>query len=197
MRWSQTTTSAQATPLGGSNTVVLGYVYPNGDLDFYSFQASAGDRVYAAVMTSFSANGSSDSFLDILASDGTTILESDDNNGSFGSSSSTTAGTQIPANGTYYVRIRHFSATSQLRPYHLHLQVQSGAPVPETEPNDTLPGQALPASGWVSGNTSGLTDVDIYSFTLNAGDTVFLSLDLDPERDGSEWNGRIRHGAVQ
>lgn len=27
--------------------------------------------------------------------------------------------------------------------------------------------------------------------TLNAGDTVFLSLDLDPERDNVQWNGRI------
>ena len=187
--------STQATPLGSGNVVALGNVYPNGDLDFFSFQASAGDRVYAATMTSFSANASTDSVLDILATDGTTLLESDDNNGTFGGSSSSLAGTLIPSDGTYYLQVRHFSATSQLRPYHLHLRVQSGAPAGEVEPNDSLAtAQVLPPSGWISGDTSALTDVDFYSLTLNAGDTVFLSLDLDPERDASEWTGRMGFG---
>lgn len=185
----------QATPLGSGNEVVLGNVYPNGDLDFFSFQASAGDRVYAATMTSFSASGSTDSLLDLLASDGSTVLESDDNNGTFGSSSSSLAGTVIPTDGTYYLQVRHFSATNSLRPYHLHLRVQSGSPATEVEPNDALlTAQALPLSGWVSGDTSALTDVDFYSLTLTAGDTVYLSLDIDPERDATEWTGRLGFG---
>lgn len=128
-------TAAQANPLG-NNVVVLGNIYPNGDNDYYSFTANAGDRVYAATMTSFSANGSTDSNMDILDTDGVTVLENDDDNGTVGGLSSSIAGTTLPAAGTYYVRVRHFSATGQLRPYHLHLQVQSGAPTPETEPND-------------------------------------------------------------
>lgn len=35
------------------------------------------------------------------------------------------------------------------------------------------------------------TEQDWYSFTLNAGDTVFLSLDVDPEDDLTVWNGRL------
>jgi len=185
--------AAQATPLGGSNVVALGYVYPNGDLDFYSFQASAGDRIYAAAMTSFSASASTDSFLELIASDGSTVLESDDNNGSFGGLSSTIAGAVIPADGLYYIKIRH-SGTSQIRPYHLHFQLRSGAPVAETEPNDALPGQPMPALGWVSGETSSAADIDIYAVDLNAGDTIYLSLDLDPERDAVEWNGQLGLG---
>ena len=48
-------TTATATPLAGTNLVARAALFPNGDIDFYSFSATAGDRVYAAVMTSFSA----------------------------------------------------------------------------------------------------------------------------------------------
>jgi hypothetical protein len=43
----------------------------------------------------------------------------------------------------------------------------------------------LPASGWVSGARGTTTDVDYYSITLNAGDSVHLGLDLDPVRDAT------------
>ena len=187
-------TSATATPLGGTNVVLLGNIFPNGDVDYFSFTAAAGDRVYAAVMTSASANASSDSQLDVLDVDGTTSLEFDDDNGVFGGLSSAIAGTTIPAAGTYYLRVKHFSATNQLRPYHLHFQLQSGSPVAESEPNDSLPGQPLPAGGWVSGATSSTADVDLYTISLNAGDTVSILLDLDPERDTVEWNGQLGLG---
>ncbi len=70
--------------------------------------------------------------------------------------------------------------------------MQSGTPTAEIEPNDTpATANALAAYGWVAGRaTSAATDLDCYSLSLNAGDTVYLSLDLDPERDTVEWNGR-------
>ncbi|NUP12813.1 MAG: hypothetical protein HOW73_42790, partial [Polyangiaceae bacterium] len=112
-------TAANATPIG-NDVVVRGYVAPNGDADFYSFTAQAGDRVYAATMTAWASSSSTDSVLELIASDGTTILESDDNDGVLSSSSSSLAGTTIPAAGTYYLRVRNSSATGQLRPYDLH-----------------------------------------------------------------------------
>lgn len=184
-------TFGAATPLGGSNVVAQGNLMPNGDVDYFSFTAAAGDKVYAATMTSASANGSTDSQMNIVDSDGVTIIEFDDDNGAFGGLSSSVAGATLPNAGTYYVRLNHFSATNQLRPYRLYVQVRSGSPTAETEPNDSVPGQPLPASGWVNGSTSGTTDVDIYSLVLNAGDTVYTSLDLDPERDDVEWNGQV------
>src|SRR5690606_26120212 len=162
--------------------------------DFFSFTANAGDRIYAATMTSFSANASTDSQLDVLDADGVTSLEFDDDDGTFGSLSSTIAGRTLPASGTYYLRVKHFSATGQLRPYTLFYRVQSGAPTPESEGNDTpATANPLPASGWVSGarNPALATEQDWFSFSANAGDTVFLSLDLDPERDNVQWNGRL------
>ena len=182
---------ATATVLTGPDVKITGNIVPSGDVDFYSFTAQAGDRVSAAVMTSWSSNGSVDSRLELLDSDGSTVLEIDNDDGSFGTTSSSIAGAPIAAAGTYYLRVTHAVAATQLRPYELWVRVQSGSPTAETEPNDTSPGQALPAGGWVSGDTSSATDVDRYSLTLNAGDSVFLSLDLDPERDGVEWNGAL------
>ena len=76
-------TFGEATPLGGSNVVARGSVFPNADLDWYSFTANAGDRVYAAVMTSFSSSGSTDSQLRVFAADGTTLIEFDEDDGAW------------------------------------------------------------------------------------------------------------------
>lgn len=191
-------TSATASPLPSTDLVVKGDLYPNGDIDFYSFTANAGDRVYAATMTSASAGNSTDSQIRLFASDGTTVIEFDDDNGSFAGLSSSIAGATIPTTGTYFLRVNDFTAgTTSERPYELHLRVQSGAPTPEVEANDTpATANVLPANGWVSGtrNPAAATEQDWFSFPLNAGDTVFLSLDVDPERDGVNWNGRLGFG---
>lgn len=187
-------TFGTANPLGGSNVVVRGNVYPNADVDWYSFTAAAGDRVYAATMTSFSANASSDSEMRLFQSDGTTLIENDSDDGTLGGLASSIAGAAIAAPGTYFLEVRHFSATNQIRPYELHFRLQSGSPTPEVEPNDTpATANPLPASGWVSGarNPAVATEQDWYSFTAAAGDTVYLSLNLDPERDNVQWNGRL------
>ncbi|MEZ5545456.1 MAG: PPC domain-containing protein [Lysobacteraceae bacterium] len=146
-------TAATASPLSGSNLVVRAPLWPNGDIDFYSFTANAGDRVYAATMTSGSAGNSTDSQLTLLDSNGTTVIEFDDDNGSFAALSSSIAGATIPATGTYYLRVNDFTAgTTSERPYELHFRLQSGSPTPEAEPNDTpATANLLPANGWVSG----------------------------------------------
>ncbi len=174
---------------------ITGNVFGNGDVDFYSFTAAAGDRVYAATMTSASASGSTDSQLRLYATDGSTLIETDLNDGTFGASSSSIAGASIPSAGTYFLEVRGGTATAQIRPYDLHVQLRSGAPVAEVEPNDTtVTATPLPASGWVSGARGTTTDADFYSFTANAGDTIFLSLDGDPERDNVQWNPRVGLG---
>ncbi len=183
-----------STPLTGSEVKIRGNIFGNGDIDNFSFQANSGDRVYAAVMTSYSSSASTDSQLRIFASDGTTQLEFDEDDGSLGGLSSSIAGVTIPSAGTYYVQVKHFSATNTLRPYELYLSVESGTPTPETEPNDTqATANPLPSNGWVTGarNPATATEQDWYSMTLNAGDTVYLGLDLDPERDNVQWNGRL------
>ena len=67
----------------------------------------------------------------------------------------------------------------------------------EAEPND-LPenAQALQESRLVSG-TRAPGDQDRFAIELGPGDTVFLSLDLDPERDGVRFNGRLAFGGPE
>ena len=130
-------------------------LFPNGDVDYYRFTAAAGDRVYAAAMTSFSAGSSTDSQLTLLASDGTTVIEFDDDNGSLRAAlSSSIAGATIPAPGTYFLQVNDFTAgtTTASGRTSCTSALQSGAPTPEVEANDTpATANPLPANGWVSG----------------------------------------------
>ncbi len=180
----------QATAIA-SGSAIRANIYITGDVDYYAFTARAGDRVYAGTMTSFSPGSSTDSVLRLIASDGVTVMETDDQDGSFSASSSVIAGAVITSGGVYYLQVTAFSASSTIRAYELYLTTQNGVPVPEIEPNDSFTtAMSLPASGWITG-TRNPTETDWYSFTLNAGDTVFLALDLDPERDNVQWNGRL------
>jgi hypothetical protein len=184
----------QATPIA-SGTTTRGNLFPNGDVDYYAFTAQAGDHVYAATMTSFSAGSSTNSQLTVLASDGTTVIEFDNDNGTYAAQSSSIAGTVIPATGTYYLQVNDYVAvTASERGYELHFRLHSGAPTPEVESNDTsATATPLAASGWMSGtrDPAAAAEQDWYALPLNAGDTVFLSLDLDPERDNITWTGRL------
>ncbi len=176
---------------------VTANVYPNADVDFFSFTASAGDRVYAATMTSFDAGGSTNSVIDLLASDGTTVIESDNDDGTFSATSASIAGAVIPADGTYYLRVRNNSVTAQLRPYDLYVNLKNGTPTAEIEPNNTTASAtALTSSGWASGTITAISpgESDFFSVSLAAGDTVFLSLDLNPQRAATGWNGRLGFG---
>lgn len=192
-------TAATATPIGTGAKVKASSIFPNGDIDFYSFTANANDRVYAATMTSFSAGNSTDSQLTLLDSLGN-VIETDNDNGTFAALSSSIAGAVIPTTGTYYLKVNDFTAgTTSERPYDLWFKVQSGSPTAEVETNDTAgTANPLPANGWVSGarDVALASEQDWYSMTLNAGDTVFLSLDLDPERDSTVWNGRLGFGRL-
>ncbi|MFN7974913.1 MAG: putative Ig domain-containing protein [Acidobacteriota bacterium] len=192
-------TPQSATPLSGSNLVALGNLYPVGDFDFYSFTATAGDHIYTSTMTAFSPTGGShDTILALIATNGSTVIESDDDNGEINDLASSIAGAVIPASGTYYLRVRGYPGVVRpVTPYQLHLRIQSGSPAAETEPNDDTPtANPLPPSGWVQGTVSTGADVDTYSLALNAGDTVVIGLDLDPERDSVAFNGRTGFGLV-
>jgi subtilisin-like proprotein convertase family protein len=166
-------------------------VFPSTDVDFYKFSANAGELVFAATMTAGSAGNSSDTVLTLLGGAGSTVIERDDDNGTFSGNSSSIAGAKIPSSGTYYLRVENGGGgTSTQRPYDLYLQLR-GAAAAESEPNDTV-GEADPLTGGlVTGATNPAANGDFYSLPLNAGDTVFLSLDLDPERDGTSYNGRL------
>lgn len=185
--------AVQATPIG-NDTVVRANVFLTGDLDFYRITANAGDRVFAATMTGFSAAANT-SALSVVGLDGTSTVELDTNNGVFAAGASSIAGTPLMQAENYFLRVAHSVGSAQIRPYDLHVKVQTGMPTMETEPNDGT-AQMLPMGGYVSGATSSVADVDSYALMLQAGDTVFASLDLDPERDNTEWNGQLTFASM-
>lgn len=188
--------AATATPLTGTASQREGNTFPAADVDFWSFTAAAGDRVYAATMTSLSSNASVDSVLDLIGTDGTTVIETDADDGSFGATSSSIAGTTLPAAGFYYLRVRHAAAASTCAPTGCSSSCAARCAHGRSRAQRHIPGRgAAGAGGWVSGNTSATTDADFYSLNLNAGDTVFVSVDMDPERDTTEWNAQIGLGA--
>ncbi|HEY8208410.1 MAG TPA: pre-peptidase C-terminal domain-containing protein, partial [Myxococcaceae bacterium] len=177
--------AATATPIGNQARLRANIV-PATEVDFYSFTASAGDRVYAATMTAASPLFSStDSLLDVFGPDGTTLLETDDDDGALGGLASTVAGTPIPADGTYYARVSNFSTTAPITPYDFYFRRQNVPAIPEVEPNNTsATAQPFPATGFVDGSLSATTDIDVYSINLNAGDTIYVSVDGQPTRAG-------------
>jgi subtilisin-like proprotein convertase family protein len=165
------------------------------DEDWYSFTTTvAGARVYAALINS--AASQQDSILEVIGPGGAPVLELDDQDGSFGGGSSSVAGTVLGAPGTYYLRATNFSTTAPIAPYDLYFAVRDPATItPETEPNGNGTPQALPASQYVSGTIGAAGDIDTFTFTAAAGDTVFVSQDLDPERNNvAQYNGRIGVG---
>ena len=164
------------------------------DTDFYSFTTTVpNSKLYAAIQNLQSQN--TDSVLAVIASDGTTVLETDDQDGSLGGNSSSLAGTVLATPGTYYLRVTNFSTTALMPLYDLYFAVRDPATlVAETEPNDNGTPQALPASQYVSGVILTAAENDTFTFTANAGDTLFLSVDLDPERNVTTFTGRVGFG---
>jgi hypothetical protein len=96
-----TTTS----PIG----VKTGQISPAGDVDFYSVQAQAGNVIYVNTDCDPEANGGTDLVVDVIDTDGTTVLLSIDNSITAVRAAEASCITAVK-NGTYYVRVSHFSA---------------------------------------------------------------------------------------
>jgi len=115
--------------------------------------------VYAATQTQFSLGSGLglDTTIELYSTDGTTLLEADTDDGNFGPTSSSIAGTVLSTTGTYFIKVINPSfSTSEICPYDLYLALQSGSPTAEMEPNNNggppnAP-TALPSGGgWGSG----------------------------------------------
>src|SRR3954447_4837837 len=184
-------TAATASPLQAGERV-RATIYPAGDVDRYRFEAHAGDRVYAMTMTSGGSASYEDTVMTLLGSDATTAIESDDDDGTLATTSSSLAGVTVPANGTYYLEVKA-EAAQTIRPYDLYLDVRPGSPASEAEPNDS-PETANELNGVVAGAHDPVGETDYYAIHLGAGDSVFLSLDLDPDRDGATHNDTLGFG---
>jgi hypothetical protein len=177
-----TITNAQM--LATANNVELrGAINPAGEVDYYGFAATSGQRVWAYAYTLGAVN-STDSQM-YLANALSQTLQFDDDNGSQGSLGSDIAGAPITTTGSFYLELNDFGNNGTINPYSLFVDLTSGAAVPEVEPNDTITtANALTVGSVMTGTIPTTGDADLYSFAAGATDRVVIQVDGNPERDG-------------
>jgi hypothetical protein len=186
--------------LGANNCRVATGAITAGDIDFWSFTAPAGSRVWAYVDTGggqSSPANDRDSFLSLFGASCGALVEEDDDDGTGNGSDSSTesgfasviAGRTLAVAGTYTVAVEGFGPTSVINPYRLFVVVTTGGSA-EAEPNNTAatanPGLLAGATSVVkTGSITPAGDVDFFTVVANAGDVFYIAGDGNPERDAT------------
>jgi hypothetical protein len=158
-------------------------------MDASSFTAGADYGIYAATMTGFSGR-STDTSIDIIASNPAVVLEADGEERAIGNASNI-AGTELATSGAYYLRARRFDPAflpGTIYPYDFFVRVLSGSPTPEMDPNDEGVPPAPRSNGWrcrAIGEATGKRDS--FAIAVNASDTIGVIVGVDLERGVSEW----------
>lgn len=160
------------------------------DEDFVALQSpDANSRVFALVDGISAGNGD----FDLQLTTATDTLEYDDmdNDILFGAVAPNIAGSPSPGLPVY-LRVSQIN-DFPTEPYRLYATVQpaSSLPTPEQEPNDTLATATSGTNDYFSGALSSAADVDDFFFSANAGELLFLSLDTDPTRGNTPFNGTL------
>jgi hypothetical protein len=197
-------TSATGTSLGsfaaGGLKIGAGQIAA-GNVDFWKLEGvPAGAKVWAFIDTGGTqgtGGTSRDSVMDLFDTNGTTILESDDD-GATATGCDTTieslaasaiANRTLTAGGTYFISVDTFGATATINPYKLFVVVTTTSSA-EVESNNTpaLADSITPSAdaGRVrTGSIGAAGDIDFYSVVVPAGATLHVNADGDPERDAS------------
>lgn len=191
-------TPATATPLTTTTTcfAVLGEISSKGDLDYFSFTAPPGARLWALLDTSTS-NASRDSVLTLFGSNGTTQIDQDDNSG-VGSNcdmtietreSSAITGRALTAGGTYYIQVKAAEPAWLITRYRVLVVLVTVATTAEVEPNDTAatatPIMVAETPIGVRQGSVRAGEVDYYSaVTTRVGTVLQISVFGDPRRSG-------------
>lgn len=160
----------------------------SGDEDWFSFTGSAGDLI-RVFWFDFGSSQQLGDFVNFnLAIAGPTLIQA----------ATTTTGVNgmnclraiLPADGTYFLRVTLENGPT---PYTFQL-VQFMTSAYETEANDTpATANAIPGAGRVSGAIDSTTDVDVFSFSAEAGEVVTFSIYAGP---GSSSFGFPSHARV-
>lgn len=143
-------TCAQAEAYAYAN-VYHGQISPGGDQDWVTFSANAGDVL--TLGTDADGTPTVDTFIELISSNCTTLLTSDDDAGP--GAYSLISNFSAPYTGVYYLKIRGFNATSQGR----YKFVGTFAPPPQTVcPLDNYKGYKFEAQVTIpDNNPTGIT----------------------------------------
>jgi hypothetical protein len=194
-----------ATPLPtlGSSVIASGAIQAPHDVDYYSFRASPGSRVWAFMDTGGPPDPGANSRhgkLTLLASDGKTPLETDigDGTGTGGGTRIDTldspliAGHALPAaGGVFFLAVAASDGTGVISPYKLYVTVTSTTDGPDVEPANNGRTSATPLIGSPSHpvrsgtvRTGVLNDQDNYQVKAHAGDVLFVAADAELSGSG-------------
>lgn len=159
-------------------------------MNAHSFTVGADYRSYAATVTGLKG-GSADTWRDIIASEGKTALEANDDGGAIRSAPNI-AGTVPPMIGAWYVRVRqvHIRALPDtIHSYDFYVRVLSGSPIPEREPSDEDAPEVPRSNGW-RGRVIGPATAKPggFAITVNGRDTIGVIVAVDLERGAPVWN---------
>ena len=187
-----------------SFVAVAGRISPAGDVDYYRFTAVPNSRAWITVDTggaAWAGANSRDSVLTLYHGAGV-ALESDDNDGSGNGAdsvlesgdASAIAGAAL-AGGTYYVSVAA-NAGGIIAPYRLYLTVTTNVIPAEVEPNNTAASAtALVPAGQDQGvrnaSLNPFGDEDWHTVTIAGPSLLHISVDGDPERDGTGTDTRV------
>ncbi len=183
---------------------VVGRTTPAGDVDYYRFTAIPNSKAWITVDTGGAAwlgANSRDSVFTLYNGAGA-VIESDDNDGSGNgadsvlesSDASAIAGAAL-AGGTYYLSVAA-PAGQIIAPYRLYLTVTTNDIPPEVEANNTAatattlipPGLTY---GVRNASLNPVGDEDWYTVSVPGPSLLHISVDGDPERDGSGTDTRV------
>ena len=186
-------TPATATPLA-SSCPIEAQINPAADADFFGIGAPAGGSRIFSMIDDIAAN-IGDTEMRVTTAADTLEYDDDDGDTSYGASGfeSLTSGTRSTG-APLFLRVNRFNALSVIDPYRLYSVTQTGAPVPETEPNNTAATANSAAANYFLGGLAGpvpSTDADLYGFTATAGDLITVGLDGDPDFTNTPVDARI------
>jgi len=151
------------------------------DRDFFSFVGQERNLLYVSIETD--ALIEPDLALDIIGSNGQTIIGSDDDHGPVVNSPGI-AGFLLPNSGTFFLRVRDLGIRDIQHNYKIFICIQPNTAAPEIEPNDSA-STATPFQSINSGVIAGSGDVDFYSFSGRTGDTISIAVGDDPTKRNS------------
>jgi len=170
-----------------------------GDVDYFRVDVQPGSLlsvlVDTAVLPQSPGSTTRDSVVQILAADGVTLLEWDDDDGTGVAagavvSEQASAVVGLPVSGTVYIRVSAWSAGDVLAPYVLWVTAKPAGFLPEVEPNGTSATAMVIPEYPILANI-GSIDEDWYRRTFLGGGFHAILVDGDPERDGTTTDVRI------
>jgi hypothetical protein len=115
--------------------IISGVIDPAGDVDFFALINVPAGRVCIATDTGGTPTAgatSQDTVIDLLAANGNTVIETDDDDGTGNGGDGTVetpyasliAGRSVSA-GTYFIRVRGFNVSAVINPYRLFITLTS------------------------------------------------------------------------